>query len=36
MGLYREIMEFFKDNIKTLNKFGVKSIALFGSYAKYT
>ena len=30
----KEIMEFIQQNIDDLNKFGVKSIALFGSYAK--
>ena len=30
----KEIMEFLQQNIDDLNKFGVKNIALFGSYAK--
>ncbi len=30
----KDIMEFLQQNIDILNKFGVKSIALFGSYAK--
>ncbi len=30
----QEIIEFLQKNVNILNKFGVKSIALFGSYAK--
>ncbi|MFN2340877.1 MAG: nucleotidyltransferase family protein [Halanaerobium sp.] len=30
----QEIIEFLKKNRSTLNKFGVKRIALFGSYVK--
>ena len=30
----QEIMEFLQQNIDVLHKFGVKNIALFGSYAK--